>query len=143
MNLAFAALLIILLAVPGFLFFYFFRAERGRPPTSRPFADELPLAVTVAVVIHAVVGSIFHFVGECWFGVGAQPSAAVRLLSNEFGKDGAEFDIVTQCLFAGWRPVALTGYFITTCVVGAALGGWLNHLLESGRFERLRLDRWL
>lgn len=146
MNLAFAALLSLLLAIPGFAFIFAYRANRGRQPGVRPIADDMPVAIVAAILIHGIVGTAFHIAGTWIFGVGAYPEAALMLLTSEFGKDGKRFQEACNSLFCGWRPVALIFYFLTTCGAGIGLGAGLKKLVETygwdRRFAILKANDW-
>jgi len=142
MNIAFSALVILFLALPGVILFVAYRSERGRPISSGPLADEIPLGLVVSVVLHGIWVVLFDFCGgKLSTPLQVDLKTTLRLLAAQFGKDDGEFESAVSSIVqhAGWILL----YFGSLYVFAAIAGYVLKSAVRFWRLDRLiPMLRW-
>ena len=122
MNVAFPALLIALLILPGAIFRYSYaRGSWGwtSPVSFRSISDELAYSAVFAVGLHA----LWSYLGGL-LGYRVAIRALISFLSGSFGPRGELFQTSMSALTA--HPAAIVTYFLSLAFV-AALTGRLAH----------------
>lgn len=129
MNVAFQAVLIFLLVVPGIIIRYTYAVGLlGRPRAPSAVSEEVVYSVVLACLVHALTAPI----AGCFQGVDLRALAA--LLLGEYGKDSRLFPRVIDALTA--HPYLTLSYLISTYVIAAVFG-----LVGHGLVRWQRLDR--
>ncbi len=140
MNIAFSALLILFVALPGIIAWYAYRSERGRPATTRPFTDEVPLGIIIAAGLHYLWVNVFNALGYK-LGLAVDVDAALTLLSAQAGKDGEMFKRAEHALSNNIGWVAL--YFGSLCILAVFFGWGAKKAVLRWRLDRkLPLLQW-
>lgn len=141
MNLAFSALIIFFLLLPGAILLYTYSrgpwwldyASIGKPAASLPSyldpAGGIAYTVFGSFVLHAIWIAL-------WLSLGAQINldAAMMLFLNSFGENDKYFESAIQSVTHYTGPIAL--YFVSLCIL-AAIIGWGSHY----EVRRRALDR--
>jgi hypothetical protein len=122
MNIAFPALVIALLLLPGIVYRYAYsRGSWGwtSPISFRGMSDELAYSAIFAVVLHLLwlrLGS--------WFGHSADGRSLLAILTGNFGPTGEQYERAISSVAD--HPGAIGMYFLS--IVGvAAVGGRFSH----------------
>jgi hypothetical protein len=118
MNVAFSALLIALLILPGAIFRYgYARGAWGwtSPVSFRNVSDELAYSAVFAVGLHLTWNGIASL-----FGYSTDFASLVVLLSGNFGDNGERYEVAIQSI-AG-HPAAIGLYFLSLTLVASILG---------------------
>lgn len=131
MNLAFPALLVLLLGLPGLIFRYSYaRGNWGwsSPVSFRTISDELAYGVVFAVGLHCV----WIWVAG-WFGYAVDFGAVLALLIGNFGSGSAMYDREVAAVVRHHGAIAT--YFLTL-----AAGAWVLGNRLHWAVRRLHLD---
>jgi hypothetical protein len=148
MNIAFSALLILYLALPGMLFWWAYRRDRGRPASRGPISDDIPIGLLLSFGLHAVWVLLFDLLGLVplafdqprWF---VDIESAVVLLSGQAGKESEPFRLAIQSISVGWRPLGVFAYFASLSIVAFFLGYRLRTLVRDRRLDQhIPFFRW-
>ncbi len=129
MNLAFQALAIFALALPGIILKNSYRNGFfwDRPRQQSPIAEEVAYSLLLACALHAVYAPIV----SRWWPI--ELNAVAILLVGQYGKDSALLDGTVQALTA--HPGRILTYFVILYAASAGLG-ITAHLLV----RKLELD---
>lgn len=129
MNLAFQALAIFALALPGIILKNSYRNGFfwDRPRQQSPIAEEVAYSLLLACALHSVYAPI---VNRYW---PIDLNAVVILLLGQYGKDGEHLAGTVAALTI--YPGRIFGYFVVLYAASGALG-----LAAHGVVRRLRLD---
>lgn len=131
MNVAFPALLVVLLLLPGIIFRYAY--ARGwwgsKSPTSRAVSDELAYGVVFAAALHTL-----WLTAVTLAGYPADYQALLALLLGNFGKDSGEYADAVRAVSAHPGKIAL--YFLTLWAGAGLLGGGLHTLVRTRGWDR-------
>ncbi|MBX7073763.1 MAG: hypothetical protein K1X71_11505 [Pirellulales bacterium] len=138
--------------MPGIFLCYAYRRERGRPAGRGPLTDEIPLGLTVALVLHAGWILLFNWLGSfVWIQrlasvhgpIQVDLQSALVLLAAQPGKEGALFEQATKSIASGPFPLFLLAYFVSLCMAAVLLGRLLRHLVRRFDWDRrFPLFRW-
>lgn len=128
MNVAFPALFLFLVVLPGFLFRQFFQRNEVRTFDHTPFSSVVLKALLCAAVFNAA-GAIVAYVA----GYEIELGDVVRLL---VGGPSSLKDIDGRLSWLNLHPVAGAGYFVLTNGIALA-----SALLWRGAIQRFELDR--
>ncbi|MDX1943975.1 MAG: hypothetical protein SFU86_01105 [Pirellulaceae bacterium] len=146
MNIAFSALVILFLALPGICFLLAYRAERGRPVGSGSLTDEVPVGIIVSVAFHTLGLIVTWIVGRLFIGVVPDLKAALIVAVAPAARQGGLASGVAEPLLTGWYPFYILAYFTVVCGCSAFLGRWLKtKVREWGldrRYPALRWNDW-
>jgi hypothetical protein len=118
MNLAFPALLIFILVLPGVIYRYSYaRGPWGwaSPVSIRTISDELAYSVMVAVGLHAVWTTL----ASC-LGYEVDYLALLAFLTGNFGKDSQLFG--SSVLAFSDHKVAVAAYFVSLAAAAGGIG---------------------
>jgi len=131
MNIAFPAVLLFMLVLPGLLFRYTYQRGffRRSPITVPSFTEDLGFSILWAVVLHAIWLNIFSIAG-----LRIDYGTLLTLLIGQFGKDQAYLTQAIQAITAG--HAAITSYFLSLFVAGYLLGYGAHFLVRSQRWDR-------
>jgi hypothetical protein len=132
MNLAFPALFILLLVLPGIILRYTYARGpwRWESPTSiTNFSDEIAYSVAFAVGLHLLWLLLVDLLGHP-----ADMESAMSLLTGAYGQDNVRFDQAVRSVSDHYGRVG--SYFLTLYVAAGGLG----FVLHAG-VRRLGLDR--
>lgn len=132
MNLAFPALLVLLLVLPGLIFRYSYaRGDWGwsNPISFRSVSDELAYGVVLAVGLHCLWASLTG-----WFGYAIDFGAVLALLLGNFGQGPTMYERAVAS--ATRYPGAIATYFLTLCTGGWLLGNRLHWAVRITRMDR-------
>lgn len=131
MNLAFQALVIFVLVLPGITLRYTYRKGLwDRPPIVRPVSEEVAYSLIIACLIHTVFGPL----ANCLYPVDLR-SIAYILIGN-YGKDSARLEPTVLALVN--QPFRILIYLLVT-ISFAAIAGFASHWA----IRRFRLDHRL
>lgn len=144
MNIAFSALLVILLAFPGICALFAYRSERGRPIGVGPLTDELPFGLVISLLLHVVWVLAFNGIGQCLDDpTKVNLNAVLTLLVSPFGRDTKLFTDTRAALTHGWYPVFIAVYFGTLCLASIAFGKSARWIIVTCKLDkRFRFFRW-
>lgn len=139
MNIAFQALVIFALVLPGIILKNSYR--RGtfwdRPRQVLAIADEIAYSLLLAASVHAVFASVAHY----WFWP-IDLNAVVLILLGQFGRDASELSASVAALTS--HPLRVFLYFASVYLGSAALGfgaHWVvRHFRLDIKFPALRFD---
>lgn len=143
MNIAFPALLIIGLVLPGIVFRYTYaRGSWGwtSPVSFRSMSDELAYSAIFAVGLHYAWASMATLLGY-----GVDYHSAVALLSGNFGDDRGTYLRAVNSL--AYHPGKIAAYFLSLCGTAAVLGRashwWVRRLKLDLRTQVFRFkNEW-
>ncbi len=129
MNLAFPALLILLLVLPGIILRYAYL--RGLWPNT-PYrvtsvTDEVAYGVLWAAVLHLAWASLL-----AWCGVRFDLAAVLMLLTGSYGEGQNRFGQVLDSV--ALHPYAVAGYFLGLYLASSVLGVLGYAFVHGGRF---------
>jgi hypothetical protein len=124
MNLALTSLVILLLAVPGYV--ARIGNVQGKFTTtviSRNLTDDIIRAVMYSIPFHLVGIGVVE-VAHHLYGTSADISFDVilRLLAGEYGKDGEKFSAITQSIYGHFYKIALYFFMLGVLGYGAGIG---------------------
>jgi len=148
MNIAFSALLILYLALPGMLFWWAYRRDRGRPASRGPISDDIPIGLLLSVGLHAAWVSLFNLLGTIPVVFGGRRSfvdlqSVAVLLSGQAGKDSEPFRLAIASITEGWRPLGVFAYFCSLSIVAFFLGYRLRTLVRDRQLDQhIPFFRW-
>lgn len=128
MNVAFPAVFLFLVVLPGFLFRQFFQRNEVRTFDHTPFSAVVLKALLYAAVFNALVALSAHFVGY-----DIELGDIIRLL---VGGPSSLTDLNGRLTWLNLHPVAGAGYFVLTCAVAL-----LTALAWRASVQRWELDR--
>ena len=111
MNIAFSAVLILLLALPGVIF-QKASSLAGRFRAQRSIHDELVQSVGAAAIAHAIWIPFFNLCGW-FFSIRVDLNAAARLLLGQYGQQGSLLQETVQAVVG--YPYFILLYFISIC----------------------------
>lgn len=132
MNVAFPALLVLLLILPGIIVRYAYaRGSWGwsSPTSFRNASDELAYGVIFAVGLHAFALSLAHRLGHH-----ADLAALLALLTGSFGRDDERYAATVRAITD--HPGAIATYFLSLWFGSALIGNRAHAFVR-----RFRLDR--
>lgn len=132
MNLAFSALLLLLLLLPGFILIYTY--SRGFWSTSPVSFQRATESIAIALVCACVLHLVWSGAARLLFGVSVDVTVVLKLLLNAYGPDDQDFAPTIQATVDG-LPGA-TMYLLSLYAFSAFLG-WVGHKIV----RRARLDR--
>jgi hypothetical protein len=141
MSLAWTTLAVVVLLLPGILFFFglFIPEKFTRDVAPRNALGELGAAVFVAFFVH---GAAFLLLTSSWNTHTPTPSIEVLLgalhLSGDRGPDLAE---IAENL--SFYSASIVGYLFATNLVGALLGALTGWLIVLGPLRRLARHKWV
>jgi hypothetical protein len=124
MNIAFPALIVLILALPGAIFRYTYaRGSWGwsSPISFRSVSDELAYSAVFAVGLHFI-----------WLGVGSLGGNSVdipsllAMLSGNYGVRGERYESSLNSIASHAK---LVGFYQLSLLISAAILGWLGHKL--------------
>src|SRR5688572_24871081 len=105
MNFAFSALAILLLALPGIIFYWVYIAERGRP-VGTGVIDDTPKGVVFSVLLHAVGVAFANQIGKMFQEpVHVDLAAAIAIVAAPAAKDGGLAPAVAHAITDGYYPI--------------------------------------
>ena len=140
MNLAFSALLLLLLLLPGFiLIFTYSRGFWATSPVSFQRASEsIAFALVCACVLHLVWSVIAWWL----FGVAIDVTVILKLLLNAYGTDDVDFAPTMQATASALPGATM---YLLSLYAFAALIGWGGHKVVRGakldrRYRALRFN---
>jgi len=126
-NIAFPAVLLFLLVIPGFLFRSRFRKEEATDLDFRPFAHQTVVSIIFASGFHIVwLTLIFYFTNY-------RVDFALLLALVAGHKEEAGLPLLKKAVD---EPLAITAYFLSMFITSYLLGGGLQYLVKW-----LELDR--
>lgn len=139
MNLAFPALLVLLLVLPGLIFRYSYaRGAWGwsNPISFRSVSDELAYGVVFAVGLHGVWTLLAGRVGYA-----VDFGAVLALLLGNFGQGNAMYE--REVVSVTRHPGAIASYFLSLCGGAWLLGNRLHWAVrKAGLDHRTRILRF-
>jgi hypothetical protein len=143
MQFATIALIILIILLPGFIFrtaYSQWGISSYRPVEERPLAEQIPLAIVISAILHAVWLSIGFA-----FGYPVNLNALLMILLGNFGKDSTKLESVLDSI--SLHPVLIPSYFISICLAaltfGVALKEFVRHFGLDLLFPFLRFnDNW-
>lgn len=134
MNIAFPALLFLLLLMPGLIFIRVARRQgefaEFVPPPPQPFSAEIGIAIIFAAAIHCaacLLNTLPANVWQRWPHVNLD--SVLMLMLGKFGDKEANFDWVVKS--AAGHPLWIFLYFSITFGLAALLGWWLGRPYEE------------
>jgi hypothetical protein len=131
MNIAFPALLIALLILPGAIFRYgYARGSWGwtSPISFRSISDELAYSAVFAVGLHFLWQLLSRI-----FGYSADFRSLVALLSGSFGLHGERYEQAIRSIAD--HPTAIAIYFLSLACGSAAMGRASHRLVRATRLD--------
>jgi Family of unknown function (DUF6338) len=135
MSIAFQALVLLALALPGIIFRRCYSRTGHQFREAIPIADELVKGLVFAIVLQAVWVALFGGLGLI-VGTGVSLRATLMLMSGQFGKDGALFEEALDSVTRMPHPVWIFFYFTSACLVSAWLGqrcrAWCDNAQRIG-----------
>lgn len=131
MNIAFSALLVLVLVLPGITLRYAYARGPWRwshPTSLRPLADEVAYSVVAATGLHLLWIYLAQYVG-------AQPdlTAVMVLLTGAYGPDGRLLE-PTLASITG-NPGAIGTYFGSLYAFSAAAGTLAHYVIRRARLD--------
>ncbi|MEY2584244.1 MAG: hypothetical protein QOD80_270 [Verrucomicrobiota bacterium] len=140
MNIAFPALFVFLLALPGIILRYAYRDWAWKIPVYRlPLGEEIAKSVVSSAILHLFA---------CWvadtFGYRVNFRDVVTLMTGGFGLPAETLKLRLEAITA--RPVAVMFYFLSLYAAAAGLG-LIAHIIVrrcrlDHRFKPLRFDNF-
>lgn len=135
MSIAFQAVVIFVLALPGILFRECLSLS-GPLRQKRGVADALVQSIGVSALIHLVCGSIANaFCGHLRIDV----DSVLMLASGNYGHDDAQFTKAIKSISN--HPIEVFSYFLFATLSGAGIGYSIRSAL--GRWGRTAIIDWL
>jgi hypothetical protein len=131
MNIAFPALIILLLILPGAIFRYAYaRGSWGwsSPISFRTVSDEVAYSAIFAVGLHLIwllLASVLEFQADF--------RALVALVSGNFGAQGQRYERSLDAI--ALHPAAIVVYFISLFVASAASGRLAHWIVRRNRLD--------
>lgn len=127
MSLAFPALFIFLVIVPGIILHYTYSKGfwRTSPSSIYPLSDEIAYSLIGACFLHLIWAHLLSI-----FGIRIDLDSALMLLLGSFGPDNRHFDTAIQSVT---RQPLNKAYYFTGLYVFSALLGYGAHALVRGR----------
>lgn len=132
MNVAFSAVLLFILVLPGFLFRYTY--ARGGRRWDNPFAvqalsDEIPYSIFAAAVLHLVYASFIVHVLH----IGIDLRSVFLLLIANFGKDSIALEHVVNSVVG--HPYKIFFYFFILNLLSGGMGYLTHGFIRSRRWD--------
>ena len=131
MNIAFSAVLIFILVLPGLLFRYTYQRGffRRSPVTIPSFAEDLAFSVLWAGLLHTLWLNLFAL-----FGLRLEYGPLLALLVGQFGTDQKYLDAAVRALDVAHAPI--TFYFLSLFAGGYTLGYAFHALVRRQSWDR-------
>lgn len=133
MNLAFSALVLFLLLLPGFILHYTYSRGVWRwnsPVSFQRYTDQITFAIVSAIVIH----SISTLILSSLFNVTFDWTSILRLLLNTYGNDDQFYPETIQAIGGNLDRIML--YLISLYILAGSLG-----FAAHWTVRKLKLDR--
>jgi hypothetical protein len=125
-NIAFQALALLALVLPGILFHKGY-SQIGRLRIQRPIVEEISRSLVFAVLFHAVWLGLSHMISH-WTGVVADLRSVLILTMGEFGKDDSLLPTAVDSIVK--FPGSVLAYLMTLYLASFWTGAWLSQLNE-------------
>ncbi len=131
MNIAFSAVLVFILVLPGLLFRYTYQRGffRRSPVTVPSFAEDLAFSVLWAGLLHTLWLNLFAL-----FGLRLEYGPLLALLVGQFGRDQIYLDDAVLALQTA--HAAITFYFLSLFAAGYGMGYAFHALVRRQRWDR-------
>jgi len=141
MSLAWTTLAVVVLLLPGILFFVglFLPEKFTRDVAPGNVLGELGAAVLVAVVVH---GCAVLFLNSPLNVFAPRPSVAILLGALQLNGDGGP-DLGEIALSLSSHVGAILAYILSSSLVGTGLGATTGWLIVRGPLRRLAKHRWV
>jgi hypothetical protein len=133
MNVAFSALLIFILVLPGIILRYTYArgAWRWASPTSTTaLADEIAYSVTFAIGLHLLWSFLAALVSQ----LEVDAHSILVLLTGSYGPDDKFFEPAVASVAK--YPVAITAYLLTLYGFATGLGYGTHYLVRKYKLDR-------
>lgn len=130
MNIAFQALAILALVLPGIILKNSYRGGFfwNRPRQVLPITEEIAYSLLFAGAVHTIFASFVHrFIWPIDFG------AVVLVLLGQFGKESVELPRAVASLTQ--HPIRIFLYFAAVNILSAALGYLAHWVVRSNRLD--------
>jgi hypothetical protein len=132
LNIAFPAVLIILLALPGVIFNRY-RSVSGRFRSQRQILDELLPSLGAATVAHLAGISVCYLISG-WTGLRVDFEAVLLLVAGRLGEQSNSVEAIKA---ASCHPLAVFSYFFSL-LLACYCAGWLDGKLRVWRHGPVR-----
>lgn len=137
MELAFSALLIFVLTLPGILVRTAYRGGRHKwkiPGLPSSFAEQVAQSLLFAALLHAIWCLV------CWLPMRwlhqwpDLPSLAMMLL-GQYGKDSESLPHVLSALTALYHPTAILAYLLSVNMFAFLVGDWAHRIIRKNGWD--------
>jgi hypothetical protein len=129
MQFATIALFILVILLPGFIFRKAYSrwgiGEPYRPVDERPLTEQVPSAIVVSAIFHAVWIEVCYLLQSPPVNL----KALLMILLGNFGKDSAELSPALDSLSR--HPYLILSYFVTICLAASVFGVVLKWLVRG------------
>ncbi|SFJ27482.1 DUF6338 family protein [Planctomicrobium piriforme] len=133
MSIAFQALVLVALSLPGIIFRRF--ANRaGQFRQRRPITEDVTRSIVSAAILNAIWAGLWDSVGRS-FGIRVDLNSVVMLSMGQFGHEDAHFMSAVESLT--WHPWSVLSYFLSLYLLSMIFGH------AAGIFAHQKPLKWI